>query len=259
MIRFASVAAACVLAISSTSALASAQSSVVLSGVSFTLIDLNPLDGISPSFSFLSSAGNTLLSVTATETGLGTDSASRDRVGTFSFSRDLLTDLVNASATGSIQGYNMSVTGSASTAGTSYNASAFTGSTSALNISLSANSLLLIQADASLLASSTYGDSASAAATLKLSYSYGSGASAVSVQDAKSKSLNIGAQGGNQSAHDILSTAFLNTSGQTQKGVFSLSASVAGQAVTQVPEPETYALAIAGLGVAGLLARRRRA
>lgn len=266
MIRLTSVAAVCALAFSSTSALAAAQSSVILSNVSFTLIDLNPLDGIAPSFSFLSSAGNTLLNVSATEDGLGTDSSSRQRVGTFSFSRDFLTDLVAASAAGGINGYNLSVSGAATAAGTSYSANAATGAGATLpatslplNISLSANSLLLVQADASLFASTTYGDSASAQANLSLSYSYGSGASAVSVQDNKSLSLQFsGANAGTESLHDFLSSVFLNTSGQTQKASFGLSASVAGQAVTPVPEPETYALVLAGVGVAGLLARRRR-
>lgn len=254
MIRLSAAAAACVLALSSTSALASAQSSVTLGSVSFTLIDLNPLDGIAPSFSFLSSAGSTLLNVSATEEGLGTDSFSRERVGTYTFSRDFLTDLVNASASGSIDGHDISLSGSALTPNTSYSADAFVGSLSAFNLSLSANTLLLIQADASLLASSTFGDSASATASLSLSYSYGS----VSFADTKTLSAVIGAEGGSQSVHDFLSSAFVNTSGETQKGVFSLSASVAGESVTPIPEPETYALAIAGLCVAGSLARRRR-
>ena len=57
----------------------------------------------------------------------------------------------------------------------------------------------------------------------------------------------------------ILYLTFQNNSGGTQN--YSLSAEVytsAGSSIAAVPEPETYAMLLAGLGMVGMIARRRR-
>ncbi len=51
---------------------------------------------------------------------------------------------------------------------------------------------------------------------------------------------------------------FFNPTASTQTGTLYLSTNINGYATTPVPEAETTALALAGLGVVGLLARRRR-
>jgi hypothetical protein len=293
MIRFTTVAAACVLAFTSSSVLAAAQSSATISGLNFTLIDLNPRDGIAPSFSFLSQSGSTILSISATDNALGeADSAFSKRAGTFTFSNQFLSDLTHADASASVSGNALTASGSASGAQTSYNASASTGPSNntypyyngALNLSLSANSLLLIEADVSLLASASNpsacgyyyyycdpSESASANATLSLSYSYYQGNSSASFNDNKSVALQAIARGPSfsrygqynpysgyyeevytsipgteetKSLNDVLTTVFTNSSGATQVGALGLSVVASGFGTSPAPVPEPSSYAL---------------
>lgn len=307
MIRFATAAAACLLACSTTSVLAASQSMATMSGLSFTLIDLNPRDGIAPSFSFLSSAGSTLMSISATDNALGeADSATRKRAGTFSFTNQMLADLTNTSASAQVSSTSLTAAGSAHGPSTSYSASASTGAVmndmgyypNVLNLSLSANTLLLIEASVSLSASATNpssncdyyyycngSEAASATASMRLTYNYANNGTSASVNDNKTVTLQANARKGetsfnwvydpyygyrpvyttspdveeSKSLNDVLTTVFTNSSSASQMASLGLSVSASGYGTTApIPEPETYALALAGLGVAGLMARRRR-
>lgn len=142
------------------------------------------------------------------------DSSSRTRPGTFTFSGSALTDIAHASASGTVNSEALSVAGSAGGPQTSYNASASTGTNTngyyyynqPLNLSLSANSLLLIDASVSLKAKASNPtacsyyycnstENASASASSYLSYNYsGSGVSA-SYTGNKSLSLQATASG----------------------------------------------------------------
>ena len=58
-----------------------------------------------------------------------------------------------------------------------------------------------------------------------------------------------------------MAAAFLNTSGGDLFGTLSMQASVSGSSSvvsTPVPEPETYAMMLAGLGALGFIGRRRK-
>ena len=324
MIRSTSVAIACALAFSATtSAFAASQSSASITGLTFTLIDLKPRDGIAPSFSFLNSVGSTVLSVNATDNFVGeSDSASRTRVGTFSFTRSYLTDIANAEAHSAIASNTLTASGSAFGAQTTYSAGASTGASTnsyyyygqPLNLSLSANTVLLIDADVSLSAAASnpqscgyycYGasESASASASMSLTYSYSGTGVSTSYSANQSLSLQAVARGAttnynyvynpstgwydyvyttvpkteeDKSLNDVLSGVFTNSSSTTQFASLGLSVSASGHATSPklalplpfggglpsspsaVPEPESYAMGLAGMGVLGLLLRRRR-
>ncbi|MBJ7313432.1 FxDxF family PEP-CTERM protein [Rugamonas sp. CCM 8940] len=66
------------------------------------------------------------------------------------------------------------------------------------------------------------------------------------------------AWGSAESINETLSMSVSNTTDNDLAGDFALSSNMWGQ-VTAVPEPETYAMLLAGLGLLGFMAKRRRA
>jgi hypothetical protein len=191
MIRHVTTAVACSILFYGAAAQAASQSSASISGLTFTLIDLDPNDGITPSFTFSNSLGSTVATFSANDNALGqNDSASRTRPGTFSFSFNALTDMTNAGAKVALDNSSLSVGGFANGPQTNYSASASTGANPSsyyynapLNLSVSANSVLLIDADVDLAASASnpqacsYSycsttETATASATANLSYTY---------------------------------------------------------------------------------------
>lgn len=325
MVRNASVALACALSCVAPSVFAAAQSSASIDSISFQLIDLNPFDGIATSYSFVTGAGSTSLSASATNNPQGeSDSLSKTRTGTFKFSQLFATDVVDTASTASISNQALTASGSATAPGASYSASASTGMSgyyysSPLNLTLSANSVLVISANASLFASATNPqgscgyyycsptDQANASATLSLNYSYGMPGGYMNYSFSDTTSLNSSATPAytrqdyvgyemvpyytdstgytyyyynpiyqytdvpkveqTQSSDRMLTVAFMNTTNMEQKaslyfGVLASGSSSSGLAASfsaaPVPEAETYALFLAGMGVVGATALRRR-
>lgn len=298
MSRVLSAVATTALVLSATWAQAASQSSASISGLTFTLIDLTPNDGVAPSFSFLTSAGSTALTISANDTFVGEiDSASRTRPGMFSFSQQALAELTRAGARGSVDDKSLSVSGYANGPQTTYNASASTGYISSsyyyygqpLTLSLSANSVLLIDANVSLTASAsnpqacTYyyycnnaGELASASATSYLSYNYTGSPISSSYSGAQTLSLQASAQGeyslgnyqydpatgsytyvyatypkheDNKQLNDVLRSVFSNSSSLTQSASFGLSVAVSGQATTSALIPEPSTYALFAQGL----------
>lgn len=214
MTRFSAAALACACAFASSSALAASQASATIGNLSFTLIDLDPFDNLAPSLSFLNANGSTALSVSVSDSALGeSEASSRTRAGTFSFSKEFLAELTNASATATVNSNQLSVQGAANGLGTSFTASASTGGLSSyygtgpLTISVSANTALLIKADLSLSAAASNGtctgyyspcvsEQATASGSLSLAYSYNADGASVSYNQANTNSLTASADGG---------------------------------------------------------------
>lgn len=292
-------------ALSVSTAQAGSQASASLTGLTFTLIDLNPTDGVEASFSFTNAIGSTSFALNAIDTAQGaSEGVSSTRSGTFSFSRDEWVSLTNANAHGVIGEEVLAVSGVANGPSTSFNASVSTGSPSnyyygaPVNLSLSANTLLLIDSRYDLKASANnpsacsyyYNcstESAKATVTSSLSYNYTGSSVSASYNGVETRSLQAVAQGGTTSyvyVYDpllgysvpvytttpsteqfleesgVLRSVFSNSSGLTQSAAFYLSASVTGSATTPVPEPASYVLMLQGLLLGGwAVARQRRA
>jgi MYXO-CTERM domain-containing protein len=268
-----SFVAGIVLASLSSVAMASASSSASISNLSFALQDFNLDDGVLPSFSL--QAGASYLSGNASSPS---DSLSFSRsinggvVTSYSTTQDTLdglsavTVLLNSSTT--------KLSGFANGASGSYNASASgVGGFSGGTVVLSAGSVLTIKGTISAVASiggsdqNCYyyycGDSASSSASVSLSYGYyedGAYTSSNSSASANAQVYDYYWSGTGSSATETKSFTlrFFNPTSQTQYASLSLSSNISGNSVTAVPEAESTALALAGLGVVGLLARRRR-
>lgn len=198
---------------------AGSTASASVSGLTFTLIDLDPNDGVTSAFNFTNTAGSTAFSLSATDNSRGeSESASSSRVGTFSFSRDQWLSLTNTYAQGTLNGDELSVRGAATGPGTSYSGSASTGVPNPYyyystpgNLSLTANSLLLIDANYDLVAEASNpqvcgggyyyysscapSESASATVSSSLSYNYSGGTVNASYNGTESRSLQSYATG----------------------------------------------------------------
>lgn len=211
MNRMTAVALACVCSFAASSAMAASNASASIGNLSFTLIDLDPFDGLTPTVNFTTGNGGTALSISAADTAIGeSESAGRARPGTFSFTKEFLAELTNASAQASISQQGLSAQGHANGAGTSFNASASTGLQSsyyggAFSVSLSANSALLISAELSLSAEASNptcsyyyycysgSEQASASGSLTLSYSYSGNGAYVNYSRSDGQSLTASA------------------------------------------------------------------
>ncbi|MFZ5525414.1 MAG: PEP-CTERM sorting domain-containing protein [Pseudomonadota bacterium] len=292
-------------ALSASAVQAGSQASASLSGLTFTLIDLNPNDGVEASFSFTNAAGSTSFVLNAVDSAQGAvEGVTSTRSGTFSFSRDEWVSLTNANAHGVIGDQTLAVSGVANGPSTSFNASVSTGSPTSyyyggpVNLSLSANTLLLIDSQYDLKASANNPsgcsyyycqttESATATVSSSLSYNYSGGSISASYNGTETRSLQAIAAGSYTSytyVYDpvlgysvpvyttvpgteqfreesgVLRSVFSNSSGLTQSASFYLSASVTGSATTPVPEPASYALMLQGLLLGGwAVARQRRA
>ncbi|HET8694486.1 MAG TPA: PEP-CTERM sorting domain-containing protein [Aquabacterium sp.] len=287
---------------------AASSASASVGNLTFQLIDLNPLDGVDASYSFAGTgagSGTTTLQVSASDNG-ESDSASKTRNQLFYTGTLSASDFEHAGATSSVSLGGVSANGFANGPATSFSAQGSTQSpyyyTSGGTLSLSANSVLIITADASTSAKAYTNDSAcywcssdyaNASASFSLSYNYSDGKTYTnySFNDAVNSNAyatpghndwvydystgqwnTVYVPGQNPDASDARTfrAVFTNSTSQTQYASLSMSATVngygsvafpaptTGAAIAAVPEADSLSMALAGLGVAGFVVRRRR-
>jgi len=271
-----------------TPAMAAVSASATISDFTITLYDLNPLDGILPTITWSSvsvdpnMATHTIASVNGPYGASNTYNYTP--IGVLNTSTAATS---NATATATINGNSMSASGSATATtimpnwqGQSFNSTAQNNDYYGGNFILSANTAVVFKANVTTQANATVGydslsgqnESASANVSMTVSGKGASGNGSQSSTDSLASSA-----GGNywwypapqltQSNSAIMAGSFVNTSAGNLTGAFLLSANVTGNtnvvasavSVTAVPEPETYAMFLAGLGLIGAVARRRQA
>ncbi len=282
---------------------AASEASAMVSGLTFTLVDLTPDDGVAPSFSFVKASGSTSASLTLKDDALLEKSAwSASSRGTYSFTRDEWLSITHAQAHFSAADQTLFVSGEASGPGMSFNAAATTGvnlvyyyPSAPVNLSLAANSALLIDVHYELTASASHPsacgysscpstEKAGARLMSSLVYGYQDTEGWIDRQDNQMRTLQASAQGAFSTvyyAYDpalgysvpvttiipaveehkrqpgVLRTVFTNSSDDTQSAAWLVSVSVGGTATTAaVPEVGTFWMC--ALGLAGTVLMRRR-
>jgi hypothetical protein len=279
------VLAGVIAAAFATPALAAVSASATISDFTITLYDLNPLDGIVPTISWSSVSGVDPNMATYTSANVsgpygGSSTFNYTPIGALNSSTAAI---YNATATANITASSVSASGSATATSSSWQSKSFSANAQnyyyyGSNFILSANTAVVFQANASTQATATVGydyatgqgETASANAFMTVS---GTGASGNGNQ---SSTDNLSSSAGGyywwyptppltQSNSAVLAGAFVNTSAGKLTGSFQLGANVNGNtsvvaaAVAAVPEPESYAMFLAGLGLIGAMARRRHA
>lgn len=284
------------LAMGSGQALAASNASVTMGPLSIMLVDLNPLDDITPSISFVDSEwwyGVSYTQASVQDYGAGTYDSSYDTATTAWMSSSSTAAIPGTWAAASITGNGAptgtTISASGSTQGTLggdsyayYSADAnlpgyyYYGGTFTLSDNTAVIFSAAISGDVSVTGSfdpSVIGGSEHASVSGNLNV-WGSGAGGNGSQNASDYfSLGVSSQAipdanaiwgyvygpdsaaGNQS----LAAAFVNVSGANLDGYMQMNVNANGYSyVAAVPEPETYAMLLAGLGVIGAVARRRR-
>jgi hypothetical protein len=284
------VAAAC-LTLAGAPVWAAASSSATLGNVSITLIDLDTADGIAPSISFLPGPqgyAGPLISGAAHSFSPGEEFNNFERAGTragASLSDGAHTALASsaASVTGAGTGTGigigfgaMSANGAALSATDGYGRyesfatvpAAVTGQ----GFVLSANTMVRFSITGNAQAAYTLGyhaqsaegEYASGLLTLLVSGAAADGSG--DLIDAQRESAVVRSMIGHSapgpdsaSWSGLLTASYSNLAAHSSLGNFYAEASAAGFSVSAVPEPETAAMLLAGLGLVGAVARRRRA
>lgn len=271
--------------------LADAYGSATFSNVRVTLIDLNPGDGIAPSIVFMPDPGKYASGAYiggVAQTGQPNGNEPGNIYDSFNRTSASSQSNINGSIHNALASSSASVTGSATGAGFSaasvsgsalstavqsafFTADAFIPDISAHNLifSLSANTEVVFSVDASMSVRTTIGHTAGAAsgesagAELQL-YAAGPGLNLHMEQDLEQKEVDVGwmpgdAPGGaTDSWSGVLSASYSNLSNRSHEGEFGAEAHLYGISVANaVPEPSTYAMLLAGLGLVATQARRR--
>jgi hypothetical protein len=232
-------------------------SSASLTDFAITLFDLNPTDGVTPAIMFPSSFENNV-SVLLFEGGVTKASLADSGAGPFDLNLATAFSAGHAAVNGTSPETVTALTASGSGFGTvtrgGYNARAQGPDTSEFRIT--ANTLVSFSALMHLEAAiTTAGDTAGAGAMMSAGGPGAEGSGSQSSFDSRSSFVTI-IPGSEFSITDRLSVSFVNLTdaemvGQLGRDVFASGAGV-------IPEPETYAILLAGLGSVVLMIRRRR-
>lgn len=280
----------------STPTVAAVSASATISDLTITLYDLNPLDGIVPTITWANvsaSDPNFATYTNASVSGpygasntynympIGQGNSSSATIFNATANANIAGSLGSDSPSGQISASGTATASNSGWQGKSFSASAqnyyYIGGS---NFMLSANTAVVFQAKASTQASATVGydaatgqsESASANASMIVSGVGASGNGNQSSNDSTSSAIGNYYWGypytaTNQSTSVVLAGAFVNTSAGNLSGVFQLGANVYGQtnvvalpsSIAAVPEPESYAMFLAGFALIGAVARRRQA
>ncbi|UCV21921.1 PEP-CTERM sorting domain-containing protein [Ferribacterium limneticum] len=266
-----------------TPAMAAVSASATISDFTITLYDLNPLDGIVPTITWANVSGIDPNMATYTNANVsgqyGTSYTNNYMpVGEVNSS---MASIFNAAASATITTNSLSASGSATATSAGGNGKSFTASAQNYNgggsFQLSANTAVVFQANASTQASSTVGydsstgngESASANAVMTVNGVGASGNGSQNSYDTTSSFVGnyywwYPNSPSTQSTSVTLAGAFVNMSAGLLTGTIQLGANASGStnvvasAIAAVPEPESYAMFLAGLGLIGAMARRRQ-
>lgn len=271
----ASALIACALSANVHAEVLSASASVSITNLTFTLIDLDPLDGIAPSITINDAGGSPRYELRAHETSLGSNAQwtgqnSLNEV----YADDWRTFLApGQAAVSSATGQSLSeMTASSVTtrASTSLDTSsqdfkrvaqseALTPCCSGVGFAgfsfdLGANTAIRLQGDYSLMAQLQPGPTAANEASAWLGLTFGQFGLTESALAKQGGALNASQSG-------LIDFTLSNDTSLTQFKYFGLSSSalaVVESRVSPVPEPQTIALMLAGLGVVAGTRRQRR-
>lgn len=271
-------------------AMAAVSASASISDLTITLYDLNPLDGIAPTISWSNPSYDVNYGTSTSASAYGPYGASNTyNYVPFGEANSSAASIYNASANASIAAsaspgapswlYSASGSASATAPNSSkgFNAAAQNGYFGSSIFSLSANTAVVFQAHASTQATASVGydflsgqnEYVSAQAFMSVNGSGASGNGNQSSSDSTASTIQNYYWGNgfpaNSQSSVTLAGSFVNTSSASLAGAFQLGVNVSGStnvvsaaAIAAVPEPENYAMFLAGLGLIGAMARRRQ-
>ncbi|HEX8605139.1 MAG TPA: PEP-CTERM sorting domain-containing protein [Pseudoduganella sp.] len=273
------------LAIASGPALADAFSSLTVSNVTVTVIDLDPNDGIAASISFMPDPTKYMGGALVRGEALNyRDSINEPGAQYKSYFNRGAWPATNVS--GSVQSDLATQTGSVtgSGAGIGFSAAALSGSALSgadarshfwgyasmpgnpaglLDFTLSANTRVVFSLDASMSASTTistpWQGASESASVMMMLYARGLAADGVTLlEDVTQQGISVPG-GGSDSWNGLLSASFSNLGNVSTHGAFGANATIQGDSVlAAVPEPSTWGMLLGGLALTGWLGRRRR-